>query len=466
MTPELTHDIRSFRLQSGHAPGIDANGNKLPCVAPCDPLNGIIQAGKNSPFGNKVGNEDNNNFAPVLGFAWYPWKDGKTSVRGGYGISYDTQLFGVQEQNIFANPPLVSSISISNTLLDNPGAGVASISAAPLSLRATPPISSTPYLQQWSLDVQREVKKDFIVDVGYYGSKGTHLLGIVDLNLLQPGAAVAAGLAPAVGPVNSAGTNKLNQIRPFLGYVAINSIENWFNSNYNSLQMSVEKRLSGSSLIKAAYTWSHNLTDNQSDRSNAPQDFFNRAAEYGPASFDRRHILTVDYVYELPFFKGERGLVGEALGGWQISGITSYASGNPLTVTTSGTDPGGVGFLGASASGGRPDQVGDPNAGAPHTVLQWFNTNAFAATPAAVHRPGNTGRGTVLGPGFGRWDFALGKTFKIKERTQLQFRSEMFNIFNHTNFLGVSTSNTSPTFGQITTTHDPRIIQFGLKLYF
>ncbi|HZS46429.1 MAG TPA: TonB-dependent receptor [Blastocatellia bacterium] len=449
-----------------HAVGIDASGNKLPCVSPCDPLNGIIIAGVNSPFGNKVGPENYKAFAPVFGFAWDPFKDSKTSIRGGYGLSYDTTLFGTLEQNIFANPPFVNNISISNTNFANPGSVLASVSAAPLTLHATPVDFQVPYIQQWSLDLQREIKKDFIVEVGYYGSKGTHLLGIVDLNEVPPGAAVAAGLAPAGTAVTAgAATNKLNQIRPFLGYVAINSLENWFNSNYNSMQMSVEKRFSAGSLIKAAYTWSHNLTDNQSDRSNAPQNVYDRASEYGPASFDRRHILTVDYVYELPFFRGAKGVEGLALSGWEISGITSYASGLPLTATTSGFDPAGLGFLGTSAAGGRPDQISDPN-NAPGTLLQWFDKNAFALVPGTVHRPGDAGRGTILGPGFGRWDFSLAKFFTIKEDVKLQFRTEMFNAFNHTNFLNVSTSFTAGTFGQITSTHDPRIIQFGLKLYF
>ena len=449
-----------------HAVGIDAAGNKLPCVSPCDPLNGISIAGKNSPYGDKIGKEDNDNFAPVLGLAWDPFKDGKTSVRAGYGISYDTALVGILEQNIFANPPFVQNVSISATNLANPGSVLATISAAPLTLRAVSPRNITPYIQQYSLDVQREIKKDFIVDVGYFGTKGTHLLGIVDLNLLKPGAAIQAGLQTAGTAVTSgAATNKLNAIRPYLGYVAINSIQNAFGSNYNSLQASAEKRFSAGSLIKFAYTWSHNLTDSQSDRSNSPQNLYDIRSEYGPASFDRRHIFTVDYVYELPFFKGEKGFKGAALTGWQISGITQYASGVPSTVATSGTDPAGIGFLGTSASGGRPDQVGDPNSG-PHTLLAWFNTAAFAATPASVNKPGTAGRGSILGPGFGRWDVAFGKTFRITERISTQFRAEMFNVFNHTNFLGLSTNITSSTFGQVTTTRDPRIIQFGLKLYF
>jgi hypothetical protein len=448
------------RYDPSRAVQIDpATGNRIPNTG--DPLNGIIQAGKKG-----AANEDYRDLAPVFGFAWDPFKNGKTAIRGGYGISFDTTLFGIVEQNIFTNPPVVSSVVISNTRLDNPAAGTPVISAAPITVRGTPYENQTPYIQQWSLDIQREVMNNFVVAVGYYGSRGTHLLGIVDLNLVPPGAAVAAGIIPAGQQVTSATTPRLNAVRPFKGYVAINAIQNWFNSNYNSMQVAIEKRFSGGSLIKTAYTWSHNLTDNQTDRSTAPQNFYDRRSEYGNAQLDRRHILTVSYVYELPWLRDQKGFAGHLLGGWQVSGITSYATGLPQTVTTTGIDPSALGFLGPSASGARPDMVGDPNRNAPHTLAQWFTTSAFAPVPTGVTRPGNAGRGVVNGPGYGRWDLALSKNIKVSEEVKLQFRAEAFNLFNHTNFATVSTSLTSATFGQITGTRDPRILQFGLKLDF
>jgi hypothetical protein len=439
-------------------------GNRIPGTG--DPLNGIVVANRNSPFGNKVTADSNSNFAPVFGFAWDPFRNSKTAVRGGYGISYDTGLFGIVEQNIFTNPPYITSVSIGNTRLDNPASGIPNISSAALNLRGIPFDTLTPYIQQWSLDVQQELFKGLLLDVGYFGSKGTHLLGIVDLNLIAPGVAQAAGLVKPGEQVTSATTPKLNAVRPYKGYVAINAPQYWFNSNYNSLQMQIEKRLSHGSLISASYTWSHNLTDNQSDRSNAPQNPYDIHSEHSSASLDRRHILTINYVYELPFFREQSGVIGHILGGWQLSGITSYSSGQPLTVTTSGIDPAALGFLGSSASGARPDMIADPNSGAPHTISQWFNTAAFAEVPAGVTRPGDAGRGVVLGPGYGRWDFSLAKEIKIHEDIRLQFRAETFNVFNHTNFLTVNTTRTSTQFGQVTAFRDPRLIQFGLKLNF
>lgn len=441
-----------------------SNGNIIPNTG--DPTNGIIIADKNSPFGSKVANESNKNFAPRIGLAWDPFGNGKTSIRAGYGLFYDSVLFGVYEQNIFTNPPFVQSISLSNTSFANPGSGTQVISAAPKSVRGTPNPMSTPYAQNWSLDIQRQVTPTFLIDVGFFGNKGTHLLGIVDLNEVPPGVVYSSGLLPAGTPVTSANTPRLNAIRPYQGYVAVNTLETWFNSNYNSLQISAQKRFAEGSFINLAYTWSRGLTNNQTDRSSAPQNFYNiTGGEYGPSQIDRTQVLTVNYVYEFPWMKSQQGFVGHMVGGWQISGITTYYTGLPLTVTSSAVDPGGLGLLGASASSGRPDMVGDPNSG-PETIGQFFNTSAFAFVPTGVVRPGNAGRGTVRGPGVGRWDFSIFKNFKVREAMNFQFRAEMFNIFNHTNFDGVGTTFGSTTFGRVTSTRDPRNIQFGLKFNF
>lgn len=443
-----------------------ATGNRIAGTG--DPLNGIIQGGVNSPFGKKVTPENNNAFAPVLGFAWDPFKDGKTAIRGGYGISYDLGLVGIAEQNVFANPPLIQSISISATTLNNPGSVLPNISAAPISLRGISNEKDLPYVQQWSFDVQREISKGMIVDVGYFGSKGTHLIGIVDINQVAPGDAAKAGIITP-GQIVTAGTvtNRLNAVRPYKGYIAINTVQPWFNSNYHSLQVSSEKRFNEGSLVKLAYTWSHALTDAQTDRSSSPQSFYNRAADYGSAQFDRRHILSINYVYGLPFFKNQQGFLGQALGGWQLSGIFSAAGGLPLTVTTSGVDPGALGFLGPSASGPRPDVVGDPDLLFPsriRTRLKWFNTDAFQNVAAGAGRPGNSPRGVFAGPGYNKWDMTLSKKFHIYENVNLQFRAEAYNIFNHTNFNSIGTVLGSATFGQVTGTRDPRLIQFALKL--
>ncbi len=463
------------------APTISTNG-RLCTVTACpgggtpnpnfDPLNGFIIAGKNSPFGSQISNTDSKNFAPRIGIAWDPFGDGKTAVRAGYGIFYDATLVGTFEQNVFNDPPFTTSVSIASAPFTNPSGGNLNISANPPTFGGSGNAAfialpwHTPYTQQWSLDVQRQLKKDMMVDIGYYGNNAHHLLGVVDINQVPPGVGVANGLNPATY-TSSTGELPLNRFRPFLGYGAISGIENQFNSNYHSLQAQFQKRLGTSSLFVFNYTWSHNLTNNPSDRSNAPQNTYNINAEYGPSSLDRRQNVTASYVYDLPWYKTQAGYAGHILGGWEVSGLVYYYTGTPLTVTTSNTDPGGLGLLGASASSARPDITGNPNNGAAHTVASFFNTSVFTPTPVNADRPGNAGRGVVTGPSFQRWDVSLFKNTKLRgERMYVQFRAETFNVFNHTNFGTVGTNITLSTFGKVTTANDPRILQLGLKLYF
>ena len=437
-----------------------------------NPLNGFIIAGKNSPYGSHISNNDNANFAPRIGVAWDPLGNGKTSVRAGYGIFYDSGLVGTFEQNVFNDPPFTTSVSIAQAPFTNPSGGNLNISANPPAFGGSGSAAfiglpwHTPYTQQWSLGVQRQLRNDMMLDIGYYGNNAHHLLGVEDINEVPPGVGAAHGLNPA-NFTSSAGELPLNQFRPFPGYGAISGIENRFNSNYHALQAQFQKRWGASSMFVFNYTWSHNLTNNPSDRSNAPQNVYDIAAEYGPSALDRRQNLTVNYVYDLPWHASQNGYVGHILGGWEVSGLVYYYTGTPLTVTTSNTDPGGLGLLGASASSARPDMTGNPNQNAPHSVSQFFDTSVFTPTPVNADRPGNAGRGVVTGPSFQRWDISLFKNTKLKgEKTYLQFRAETFNTFNHTNFAAVGTNITLSTFGKVTSANDPRILQLGLKLYF
>lgn len=451
---------RAFRIDP-------ATGNRV--LGSGDPFNGVILAGATSRYGDKISRENNLNFAPRLGFAWDPFRDGKTSIRGGYGLFYDAALVGILQQNVFTNPaPFVTNVVISPTRFDNPAAGTVAISAAPAALRGTGTNWKTPYSQQWSLDVQRTLIKDLLFTVGYVGSRGTNLIGVVDINQVRPGLAAANGLVPANGYITAgAPTNRLNALRPFPGYTAINTIQPWFNSNYHSLQVSAQKRFSANNLVNLAYTWSKALTDNGSDRANAPQNFYNRAADYGLSPLDRRHVLTVSYVYDLPFFKDQKNVLGYVAGGWQLSGIFSYNSGTPITVTSAlGNDPGGLGFLGPSAAGPRPDRLRDDLTPDMRNIDRAFDTSAFAEVPVGVARPGNAGRSVLIGPNIVRWDFSVFKQIPIGERFKFQIRGEAFNAFNRANFNAPISALGNPNYGRITGARDPRNIQLGAKFVF
>ena len=325
----------------------------------------------------------------------------------------------------------------------------------------------TPYAQQWSFDVQQQVTNDLLFDIGYVGSKGTHLTGIVDLNQPTPGAAVAKGLVAPGTVFTSANSPILNAVRPYLGYSSINSIQTTFNSNYNSLQASLQKRFSGNSQFKVSYVYSKNLTNSGSDRSNAPQNSYDFKSEYGLAPYDRRHVVTINYVYELPFFKQQKGYLGHILGGWEISGITQFQSGLPSEPSSAlGTDPAGLGIVASSSAVPRPDAVCNPNTNAPHTQSQWFNTSCFASVPTGQVRPGNSGTYVIQGPGLNVWNVSLFKNVKINESVSFQLRGEFYNLFNHTNPNTFGTALGSSTYGQITAYRDPRILQLGAKFYF
>jgi hypothetical protein len=443
-----------------------------------------------SPYGKYVVKAPKKNLGPRVGLAWDPLGKSTTSIRMGYGIFYDQVLNGTYEQNIGQNPPYQETFTQTLTRLDQPVPTGVIVSAATsltsLSLRAIQPNWKDPYMQQWSLDVQHQFgnKGKSLVDVGYFGSKGTHLIGAFELNDLPPGRALnslcavgasttptVACQAPGFAFTSTANSAILDQIRPYRGYRSINMITPQFNSNYNSMQVSATQRFSGISQIQLAYTYSKNLTDNQTDRSTAPQDSYNIKLDRGRATLDRRHVLSINYIYELPFFRKQENLAGKILGGWQASGIIVYNSGLPFTVTTSSFDAAGLGNVPALVAGNRPNILCDPNVSANGDRFQFFNTACFQLNPTTTttgvsNFQGNSGRGVVNGPSTKRVDFTMTKIIRFGETMQLQLRGEAFNIFNHTNFRALSTNVTASTFGNVTTVRDPRTIQLGAKFIF
>jgi hypothetical protein len=256
-----------------------------------------------------------------------------------------------------------------------------------------------------------------------------------------------------------------------------------FGSNYSALQASLQRVWHDGSLVKVNYTWSHNLGDvdpttgvgyststNFGASHSTAQDRYNTSLEYGPTSLDRRQVFSADFVLNEPWFKAQHGILGHIAGGWELSGITSVNSGLALTPRSnpfgafSNVDFPGLGCIGVSGCISMPNQVANPNAGAPHTIAQWFNTAAFVANTSVA--PGNAARGAVIGPGFWRQDLSLFKNFSIRERFKTQLRMEAFNVFNHTNLNTVDMRFGQPTFGQVTSARDPRILQLAVKVLF
>jgi hypothetical protein len=439
-----------------------------------------------SPWGKFIVNAPKNDYAPRFGIAWDPFGKGTTSIRTGYGIYHDQVLNGTLLQQIGLNPPYQETCSVTGINISNPvpsgNCALVASTVAP-SLRGLQADWITPYVQHWTLDFQHQLTKSTVLSVGYYGSRGVHLIGAFELNEVPPGKALSSLCAtgssttptvacqlPGTAFFSSAQTAILDQIRPYRGYRSLNIVQPRFNSNYHSLQVSAEHRFGGGSQVKLAYTWSKNLTDNQTDRSTAPQNSYDIQSDYGRAALDRRHILTINYIYEIPFFRDQKGFVGKVLGGWQASGIIVYNTGLPFTATTSAYDPAGLGFIPALIAGGRPNLLCDPNEGGARTQQQWFNTSCFERNPPSnatglSNTPGTAGRGIIFGPSTQRVDFTLAKNVRFGETLRLQLRGEVFNLFNTTNFRTLSTNVTASNFGQVIGVRDPRTFQFAAKFY-
>ena len=456
-----------------------------------------------SPFGQEVGQAEKHDWAPRVGFAYDVFGNGRSVLRGGFGIAYDASSVHQYEEEVFNNPPYVSTgaylTAVLNPIFFSSGSASALVSYTPPSLYASPVIYKTPYVQQFSLDAQQVLTPTMTLDVGYFGDHGTHLQGATELNEIRPGAFTQTSIgynqvSGCNGFSSQACEAPLNQIRPYPGYTSISSMQNIFNSNYNSLQAKVTKKFSGKSLIDVNYTWSRGLTDAQNDSATAAQNIYNLAAEYGPSVYNRNQILTVDAVWELPWMKEQKDLMGRIVGGWELSGIYAADSGLPLTATMSAsastainyqgltstyngatnggvpTDAAGLGILGPSLASLRPNQVLDPSKGYGQVTLQkrlnWFNPTAFMAPSAASFQVGNERRGVVDGPGFNRLDVGIFRNFRIIRGYTFTLRGEGFNVLNHPNWGSVGTSATSSTFGQVTATRDPRILQVAGKLNF
>ncbi len=322
----------------------------------------------------------------------------------------------------------------------------------------------TPMVQQWSLGVQRQIGNNWLAEVNYVGTRSTHLDVLSDFN--QPN---------IVGNVSTGVTPYTN-----FGYVEYtNSIGV---GKYNGLEATLSRRFTNGLSMRLAYTYSRSLDNTPEElesNSGAPPNGRDYAAWYGPSDFDIPHRVALSYVYELPFGSGRRfvnsGLVSKIIGGFQTSGVYTYYSGHPFTVNEGGTLAAALDAFGQATAVpnvvGNPVTVGNPNcwffvsANSACTKLDPSLADAYQVTATGV--VGNSGRNTLRGPHTNVFDFSLVRDFPIKESLKLQFRWEVFNLFNAVLFGQPNNNVTSGAAGQITTlSGDPRVMQFALRLSF
>ncbi|HYN04927.1 MAG TPA: carboxypeptidase regulatory-like domain-containing protein, partial [Vicinamibacteria bacterium] len=384
---------------------------------------------------------------PRFSFAWTPGGSGKTAVRGGVGLFYDRP-----EGNLYFSlvntAPFSLSSSFQNGNLANPGGGTAAAITPWAQMDALDPGLVMPRTWNWSLSVQRELGIwGLFGEVAYVGADGQNLLRQPDIN--QPSFADLE--ANAAGPRYST-----NYLRPYRGFSAIRMRLSDADSSYQALQVFLSKRR-GNLMFTLNYTLSR-AYDNGSGNGDNAEDYENKDYNWGPSDFDRTHIFVATWSYRLPFFRDERGVLGQVLGGWEFSGITRYQTGSPLTISANTS----IGGRRADYLGGDPyvDERINPTSGA----VQWLNPAAFAAAPEG--RRGNSERGQFRGPSYHVWDISLRKQFVVSGDVRLQVQADLFNAWNVVSWGNPQTNLSASGPGNITSANPPRNIQLGIRLTF
>jgi carboxypeptidase family protein/TonB-dependent receptor-like protein len=406
---------------------------------------------------------DYNNIAPRLGAVWDVQGDGRTTVRGAWGIFYDT-LAGQGDffQNGVLAPPFTPLLQIdfpAPMTIENPltasTAGAADFPPG-LTIIGWAKDFQTPFAYQYNLTVQRQLGSVIGIEAGYVGSLGRHLPIFMEVN---PGLYTPGQTKP--GP------------RLFPAFALVRPTFSVARSKYDSFQASVRMRPTHGVNFLASYTLGKSM-DHVSGlniggeaRPALPVTIGDQASierslayEWGPSLFDTRHRFVVSFGAELPAFSDLGALAHHAIGGWQVNGIVQAQTGFPLTAVDINTD---IRYM-----TNRPDMTCDPNDNAPHTTAQWFNTSCFTQRPIAStgSGPGSEPRNHIRGPGFTSTDVSLFKNVEVPRGTRLQLRLEAFNVFNQVRFSQPNGTIGIPSFGQITTAQDGRVVQLGIKFIF
>ena len=406
-------------------------------------------------------------WSPQIGFAYDIFGDGKTALRGGYGITYNRVPTGTDCSYFCGdNPPRVQSITLTPVSFPNSTGGKPAPPGA-LTLSASEDLNLKPVgmLQTYSLSIEHQFGS-WITSLAGAGNIGHNMGTYWDRN--QPFPVNGAVPGYPSGSYNYDPRINFDPARnapdfeyyfaPYQGYAGMNTNVSLANARWNALEVNVRHPVGSNLFLSAAYTWQHGLSDTRGlvffENNNTTQDIYHPRAEYGTSNLNAYHILSVSYIWSLPWYQNAKGIEGAALGGWKYSGIATIQSGFAQDAGLSVANQ-GIAKL--------PDRTGTAISGS-KTVNEWFNTAAFAAPAFGFF--GSAGTGSIMGPGLVNFDMAFYKTFRFTERQNLEFRAELFNIFNHTNFNALSRNLGAGDFGKVTSARDPRIVEFALRYHF
>ncbi len=439
--------------------------------------NTMIKAASGSLFQRALVHPDYKDYGPRLGLAYSI--DSKTVIRSGYGISYTffnrpgsaqeginapQALFGVLSQSNPTSPAFLTTLNSFSTNIASPAA----FNPAVTNVVYTPPDSKWPYIQNWFFSVQRQLPKNTVVELAYTGNHSLRLPIIADYNQAAPNQ-----------PGQSLGVTARV---PIQGWGPITWLDPAGDNHYNGLSARVERRFTKGFYVLNSFTWGKAMGDSEQAleyfagyyQAN-PQNIHNLAAEKGPSSFDVKLNNVSSVVYQLPFGKGRQfgsnmsPVVDAFVGGWELAGINTAHTGLPLDVTYGASGANIVSSLSNDYRGQpylRPNVTGAASSQSRSAMLNTYFAGYAFSTPAASAPYGNLGRNAFRAPNFDQWDLAVDKNFRIGEQARLQFRSEFFDVLNHTNFGIPNTQTTSAAFGTIRTTYASRQIQFALKAIF